>query len=381
LSPATTPHWHVERSPDAAVLVLGAPTPGQASTSLAVTAVPAVLRELRGSTRLRVVSTDIVRWDTPLILFLWLLEKALHFEKLKPELDLSALPEAPRRLLALARVEDDAPVESDAPRKAGLAGRVGLWALGQWDAAADLSALLGATVLVPWTRRAVRGATRARDVVEQLNHAGSGALPIVAVVNILVGAILAFIGAVQLARFGAGDYIADLVGIAVTREMAPMMTAIVIAGRTGGAYAAEIAMMQGSEEIDALLVTGIPPFSYLVLPRVIALLTMLPVLYFYACLVGIAGGAVVGVTMLSMSPVAFFVHLRSALPLTEFIIGFTKCACFGGFIALSSCRIGLRAGRSSADVGAAATGAVVSGIVGVIALDAIFAACANALRI
>src|SRR5262249_37183544 len=224
-------------------------------------------------------------------------------------------------------------------------------------------------------------ATRPRDVAKQLIDAGAGALPIVAVVNVLVGAILAFIGAVQLARFGAGDYIADLVGIAVVREMAPIMTAIVMAGRTGGAYAAEIAMMQGSEEIDALHVTGIPPFAYLVLPRMAALLTMLPMLYFYACLLGIAGGAVVGVAMLSMSPLSFFVHLRGALAPTEFIIGFTKCACFGGFCALSGCPIGLRAGRSAADVGDAATSAVVTGIVGVIALDAVFAACANALRI
>jgi len=163
--------------------------------------------------------------------------------------------------------------------------------------------------------------------------------------------------------------------------MAPIMTAIVMAGRTGGAYAAEIAMMQGNEEIDALQVSGISPFHYLVLPRVAALVTMMPVLFIYASLVGIAGGFVVASAMLSQSATAFFVHLQSAIPPTEFAIGFAKSICFGAFIALASCQIGLRAGRSATDVGDAATRAVVTGIVGIIALDAVFAACANVLGI
>jgi phospholipid/cholesterol/gamma-HCH transport system permease protein len=219
------------------------------------------------------------------------------------------------------------------------------------------------------------------DVIAQMQASGIDALGIVAVVNSLVGAILAFVGAVQLQRFGAGGYTADLVGVAVVREMAPIMTAIVMAGRTGGAYAAEIAMMEGNEEIDALQVSGISPFDYLVLPRVVALVAMMPLLYIYACLVGIAGGFVVAYATLAFSPTAFFVQLQSSLPSSEFYLGLTKSICFGGFIALVSCLIGLRAGRSATDVGAAATRAVVIGIVGIITLDAIFAACANVLGI
>jgi phospholipid/cholesterol/gamma-HCH transport system permease protein len=153
-----------------------------------------------------------------------------------------------------------------------------------------------------------------------MQEAGAGALSIVAVVNSLVGAILAFVGAVQLQRFGAGIYVANLVGVAVIREMAPMMTAIVMAGRTGGAYAAQIATMEGNEEIDALRVFGIPPYQYLVLPRITALVAMMPLLYFYACLVGLVGGLAVSLTMLNMSPTVFLGQLRvSVLPLSSIL--------------------------------------------------------------
>ena len=127
-----------------------------------------------------------------------------------------------------------------------------------------------------------------------MREAGAGALGIVAIVNGLVGGILAFVGAVQLRRFGAEIFVADLVGIAMAREMAAMMTAIVMAGRTGGAYAAQIATMQGNEEIDALKAFGIPVFDYLVLPRILALVAMMPLLYLYACAVGLLGGLAVG---------------------------------------------------------------------------------------
>ena len=188
-------------------------------------------------------------------------------------------------------------------------------------------------------------------------------------------------GAQQLKRFGAGIYIADLLGVAVIREMAPIMTAIVMAGRTGGAYAAQIATMEGNEEIDALRVLGIPPFQYLVFPRIVALVAMMPLLYFYACLVSLAGGLVVSFLVLNMTPAMLLDELRSAVQPVQFQIGLVKSICFGAFLALASCRVGLSAGRSAAEVGRAATGAVVIGIIGIIALDAVFAACANVLGI
>jgi phospholipid/cholesterol/gamma-HCH transport system permease protein len=164
------------------------------------------------------------------------------------------------------------------------------------------------------------------------------------------------------------------------REMAAIMTAIVMSGRTGGAYAAEIATMEGSEEIDALRVFGIPIGDYLILPRVVALTAMMPLLYLYGSAVGILGGFAVAIAMLHISPDTFIAQTRAAVTIREIIFGLTKSIAFGALIGIAGCRIGLKAGRSTTEVGNAATHAVVVGIVGVIALDAIFAICANALN-
>ena len=220
---------------------------------------------------------------------------------------------------------------------------------------------------------------RSTDLIACMRDAGITALPIVTVVNVLVGGILAFVGAIQLRRFGADIYIANLVGVAVIREMAALMTAIVMSGRTGAAYAAEIATMQGTEEIDALRAIGIPVHDYLVMPRVCALTTMMPLLYLYGSAAGILGGFAVAVAMLNLSPETFIAQTRGAVAGSEVLFGLTKSIAFGALIAIAACRIGMKAGRSSADVGHAATRAAVTGIVGVIVLDAVFAVCANAL--
>jgi phospholipid/cholesterol/gamma-HCH transport system permease protein len=372
---AVQPEWRVERHDHEAVLMLsGDWLVGESGVHGAEE-----IGALHGCTRLRFATDGLARWDSALVSFVWSVQSSVEAHGLT--MDLSGLPEALRRLLALANAEHDEHFIDEPLAKVRLRERVGTWVFRDLCGLTAMAELLGETVLsiAPALRK--RDGTQLRDVIGQMQASGIGALGIVAVVNSLVGAILAFVGAVQLQRFGAGGYIADLVGIAVVREMAPIMTAIVMAGRTGGAYAAEIAMMQGNEEIDALQVAGISPFHYLVLPRVTALVTMMPLLYVYACLVGIGGGFAVGFAMLGMSPTAFFVHLQTAIPSSEFIIGFTKSICFGAFIALASCQIGLRAGRSATDVGDAATRAVVTGIVGVIGLDAIFAAGANVLGI
>ena len=182
-----------------------------------------------------------------------------------------------------------------------------------------------------------------------------------------------------LRRFGADVYVANLVGIAVVREIAALITAIVMSGRTGGAYAAHIATMQGNEEIDALETVGVKLSDYLILPRVVALTLMMPLLYFYGSLAGIFGGFLVAIAMLHLAPMTFIDHLQYAVAISQIFFGLTKSIAFGLLIAIIGCRIGLQAGRSAADVGRAATSAVVAGIVGVIALDAVFAVCANAL--
>jgi phospholipid/cholesterol/gamma-HCH transport system permease protein len=222
---------------------------------------------------------------------------------------------------------------------------------------------------------------RASDLVEAMYAAGPGALPIVTIVGLLVGGILAFIGATELSKFGAGIFVANLVAIGMVREMAALMTAIIIAGRTGGAYAAQIAAMEGAEEIDALRAMGIPIFDYLILPKVVALSVMMPILYLYGCLIGMIGGLCVGAATLHVTAVSFFVEAQKSLSGSQFALGLAKSLCFGAFIAIVACRLGLRAKRSAAEVGAAATTAVVIGIVGVIALDAVFDLCASVVGI
>jgi phospholipid/cholesterol/gamma-HCH transport system permease protein len=220
---------------------------------------------------------------------------------------------------------------------------------------------------------------RSDDLVRVLADCSWRAVPIVVVVNFLVGAILAFVGAVQLAKFGAGIFVADLVGIAVAREMAAIITAVVISGRTGAAFAAELASMQANEEIDALEVLGLPAVDFLVLPRVISLLLMMPLLYVFACLTGVLGGMVVSVSMLDISTTAYMQRSADALTWTQLTLGAGKSLAFGALIGMVGCYFGLYAKRNAAGVGVATTGAVVTSIVGIIVLDAVFALCANAL--
>ncbi len=218
-----------------------------------------------------------------------------------------------------------------------------------------------------------RARFRWRDVVETLDDAGPRSLLIVSVIAGLIGMILAFIGAVQLRRFGAGIYVADLVGLAMTREMAAVMTGIVIAGKTGAAFAARIGTMQAQEEVDALTTLGVSPIDFLVLPRIIGLALMMPLLYLYACGIGLAGGMLIGTTVLDLSPTEYWQQTQWALRPTQFMIGLGKSVVFGVLIAIAGCMRGIRCGRSAAAVGEATTSAVVTAILYIIITDAAFA--------
>lgn len=222
---------------------------------------------------------------------------------------------------------------------------------------------------------------RKEDFHRVLADCSARALVIVCVVNLLVGAILAFVGAVQLVKFGAGIFVADLVAIAVAREMAAVITAVVMCGRTGAAFAAELATMQANEEIDALEVLGLPAMDHLAVPRLIALVFVMPMLYVYGCLAGLWGGFIVAAGMLHLAPKAYFDRTVNALNFDHVGLGIAKAVAFGVLVALAGCYHGLNAPRNAAGVGEATTHAVVTGIVGVIALDAVFAVCANALGV
>lgn len=317
------------------------------------------------------------RWDSSLLVYLRGLRRDAAPRSIR--FDDSGIPIAARRLLALLPEQETAPAAPT--RRPVFLERLGLAAISNGTEWVAVIALLGGQVLSAGAAMFGRSRMRRSDLLACVYDAGIAALPMVALVNVLVGGILAFVGAIELRRFGADIYIANLVGIAQVREMAAIMTAIVMSGRTGGAYAAEIASMQGSNELDAINVLGIPVQDYLILPRVLALTLMTPLLYLYGSFVGILGGFLVAVSMLNISPELFMTQIRDAVPMSEVVFGLTKSVFFGALIAIASCRIGLKAGRSSTDVGHAATRAVVAGIIGVITLDAVFAVCANALDI
>jgi phospholipid/cholesterol/gamma-HCH transport system permease protein len=219
------------------------------------------------------------------------------------------------------------------------------------------------------------------DLLLVLQEVGPGALGIVALINFLSGLILAYVGAVQLAQFGASIYVADLVAVATVREMGCIMTAIIICGRTGAAFAAQLGTMKVNEEIDALKTFGFPPMDFLVLPRVLALVLMIPLLCVFADLIGILGGFAVASLNMQVSPVDYLQRTLEAVTLSSFLLGVFKGGVFGAWVALVGCWRGMRCGNNAAAVGEATTSAVVIGITGIVAGDGLFAVLTSALHI
>ena len=219
----------------------------------------------------------------------------------------------------------------------------------------------------------VRGRARFRysDLFYQIECAGPSALMIVTLVSILVGIILAFVGAVQLRLFGAEIFVANLVGLGMAREMGAMMTAIIMAGRSGAAYAAQLGTMQVNEEIDAFITLGISPIEFLVFPRLLALIITMPLLCIYADFMGIIGGAIVCATMLDISFYQYFQQIQGFVPPIHFMVGIFKALIFGILVATAGCFRGLQCGRSASAVGFATTSAVVTSIVLIIVADAV----------
>jgi phospholipid/cholesterol/gamma-HCH transport system permease protein len=201
---------------------------------------------------------------------------------------------------------------------------------------------------------------------------GVDALPIVTLISVLLGMILAFQSAVPMRRFGAEIFVADLIGISMVRELGPLMTAILLAGRTGAAFAAEIGTMHVNQEVDALTTMGLDPVRFLVTPRILAAVLMTPLLTLFAMLVGMLGGAL---TMQSFSVplVTFLKEVDSAVTTTDFIAGFVKAFFFAILIAGVGCLRGLETGAGASAVGDSATRAVVSGIILLVVVDGIFA--------
>jgi phospholipid/cholesterol/gamma-HCH transport system permease protein len=284
--------------------------------------------------------------------------------------DRGGLPPGVQRLLDLVQ-EAALPPARPAGRPALLerVGRTSLWAR---DRARDLTGFVVETTLGLGRFALGRARFRREDLWLLLQQSGADALPIVALVNFLVGIILAFVGITQLRRFGAEHYVSDIVGIAVVRDMAALITGVVLAGRSGAAFAAQLATMKVTQEVDALQTLGISPIDFLVVPRLVALTLMLPFLTLFADLMGVLGGAAVGTTMMSQAFASYMRQTATSVTNGDIVGGLVKGATYGWLVALTGTLRGMEAERSSERVGEAATQAVVSGIVAIIAACGVY---------
>lgn len=281
-------------------------------------------------------------------------------------------------MIALARAVPEKLLDRPDERP-GWVTRLGLGALAISDATLASLKFIGEAALAVGRIARSRATFRSIDLAGVIQECGPDALPIVTLISFLVGLILAFMGAAQLRHFGAQVYVADLVAIATAREMGCLMTGIIMAGRTGAAFAAQLGTMRVTEEIDALVTIGIRPMEFLVLPRMIALVLMMPLLTLYADVLAMLGGALVGVAVLDIGATQYLERTVHALSLRHVAVGVVKGGVFGVLVALSGCLRGMRAGRSAAAVGQAATSAVVTAIVLIVVVEGIFAVVLDAL--
>ncbi|MHA7817074.1 MAG: MlaE family ABC transporter permease [Pseudohaliea sp.] len=329
----------------------------------------AVLARLRNGppARLDVEADAVVDWDSRLPAFLLLAHEVCRSSG--GSIAWRDLPEGLAALLQLATAT--APAEPSSVPRHGLLSRAALrqhlHEIG--EEVLDSLAFLGDALRASLRAFLPGSATRWVDLRDCLYQAGPDALPIITLTSVLVGMILAYLGAVQLQQFGAEVYVADLVAIGMLREMGALMTAVVMAGRTGAAYAAQLGTMQVNEEVDAITTLGLSPLEFLVAPRMLALVATMPLLIIYADLLGIVGGGIVAGGM-GISALQYLSQLENAFSLTHALVGLTKGVVFAFLIALAGCRAGMNAGRNAAAVGRATTEAVVTAIVYLIVADA-----------
>lgn len=306
-------------------------------------------------------TAELGHWDTALLMMLVTTRRAADDAGIPVSGE--NLPEGAQRLLRLASTVKEPEGARRHVVHRGVVEQVGQASLGIWAALLDLVRFIG--VCAQSVSRLARGrATCQRsDFLVAIQEAGVESLPIVSLISFLIGMIFAFVGARQLEQFGAGIYVADLVAVAMVREMAPIMTAIIMAGRIGAAYAASLGTMKVNEEIDALSSMGVNPIDFLVLPRVVALVVMMPLLTLYGSLLGILGGAVVSLMMLDVSFVQYVVQTADSMGLSSLLGGLFKAFVYGSLVAMAGCQQGMACGGSAMAVGQATTRAVVMGIV------------------
>ena len=315
--------------------------------------------------RVRFDTKALSSWDSSILMFLMKVTELCRQQDIVT--DREGLPDGIRRLLELAEIVPEQEAAKPTADVSPVLARVGTASTDAYISLLEMLHFLGEVTLTFVKLVKMRARYRTADLFLIIQECGPQALPIVTLISFLVGAILAFVGAVQLQQFGAQIYVADLVGIAVVRDMGAMMTGIIMAGRTGAAFAAKLGTMKVTQEIDALITLGFSPLEFLVLPRVIALCLMMPLLCLYSDLMGILGGAAVGLWMLDLSWTTYYHQTVNAITLTALFGGVFKSVTYGVLIALSGCLRGIQCGGSAAAVGEAATSAVVTSIVFIVA--------------
>ncbi|MDD5276243.1 MAG: ABC transporter permease [Methylovulum sp.] len=337
------------------------------------------LDELSGLRRVFLQTSQLEKWDSRLPAYL--LKIIDYYQAKDVEVDLSGLPEGVQGLLKLARAVPERAGDRRTVKKTSALYEFGKTVLDGLQDAKGLITFIGEAVLAFWALLQGKARFRTVDLVLCIQEAGAEALPIVTLISLLVGLILAFVGAVQLAMFGAQIYIADLVSLGTVREMGALMTAVIMSGRTGAAYAAQLGTMNVNSEIDALKTMGISPMQFLVMPRMLALALMLPLLCLYADFMGILGGALVTISVFDVSLIQYAHEARRIVHVDDFSIGLFKSLVFAVLIATAGCMRGMQCGRSASAVGNAATSAVVNSIVYIVVADSLITLICNELNI
>ena len=312
---------------------------------------------------------ELADWDSIFLAFLLKIQGYAAQKQIEFVGD--GLPGGAREILALALAVPERKGARKETQRDPFLTRLGDQGLHFSRSTGEMMGFLGEAWLALGKLVRGRARFRASDLILFIQECGVDALPIVSLISLLVGLILAFVAAIQLTMFGATIFVADVVGIAMIRTMGAVMTGVILAGRTGAAFAAQLGTMQVNEEIDALQTLGVPPMEFLVLPRMLALALMMPFLCLYADLMGVLGGLIVGVFVLDLNPMQYISETQVAIRLHFVWIGVFTAFVFGVLIALAGCLRGMQCGRSADEVGKAATSAVVTSIVSIVLATAI----------
>lgn len=293
-----------------------------------------------------------------------------HVQRAGKKIELTSLNDQHRAALEAGAVGPALKSELERP---GVLERLGGRVIGARDGARQFGRLLYDTFRQLITVAVRSGRIPAGSVIRQMDVMGVGAVGTVGLLTFLIGVTMALQGAILMSKFGAGPFVADMIGVSMIRELAPLLTAIILTGRTGAAIAAELGTMRVRSEIDALAVMGINPIRFLVVPRILALSVVGPALALLAMFIGIGGGILIGFTLLDMSPTTFWDRIVERVEISDFIHGVSKSLVFAWIIGFTGCHQGMNASGDADSVGAATTRTVVVGIFSIIIVDAVFA--------